>query len=159
MQSFSAVEEIWFFEHSIECSVPKSFAWSFWTDVGNWALDADIESVELEGAFAAGARGVTQSKSSGRIEWQITEVGPGRAVIEFPAPGAVARFVWTFEEQEAGTRITQRVGLSGEQAEAYVDSIGAALASGIPAGMQKFCEAMQEGYRRTTNSNLPSERK
>ena len=71
----------WTFEHTIECSVSSEFAWDFWTNVGNWALDADIDSVEIQGAFVAGAQGVTQSKSSGRIEWRVEELQPGRAVL------------------------------------------------------------------------------
>jgi hypothetical protein len=87
--------EAWAFEHTIDCSVSIDFAWAFWTDVKNWALDAEVNSVELKGPFAAGVRGVTNSKSSGRIEWRIAEVQPGRAIFEFPAPGALGVFVWT----------------------------------------------------------------
>ena len=53
----------WVFEHAMECSVPIELAWNFWTNIGNWALDADVESVELHGEFAAGTRGITHSKS------------------------------------------------------------------------------------------------
>ena len=141
------MEEIWSFEHSIDCNVPEEFAWSFWTNVSNWVLDADIDSVELHGPFADGTQGVTQSKSSGRIEWRIAEVQPGRAVLEFPAPGAVARFAWTFEEIEGRTRITQRVSLFGEQAPTYVDTLAAGLQAGIPAGMRKLCDAMEAAFK------------
>ena len=64
-------DEAWAFESSIVCEVALEFAWRFWTDISNWALDADVESVTLDGDFAAGSRGVTQSKSSGRIEWRV----------------------------------------------------------------------------------------
>lgn len=90
-------EVAWAFEHSINCDVSSEFAWDFWANVRNWTLDADVESVEIDGPFAAGARGFTNSKSSGRVEWRIVDVQPGRAVIEFPLPGALGRFVWTFE--------------------------------------------------------------
>jgi len=122
-------------------------AWDFWTNVSNWALDADVDSVEIHGPFAAGAHGVTQSKSSGRIDWRIAEVQSGRAVLEFPAPGAVARFIWTFEDAAGRTLITQRASLSGEQASQYVSSFGAALQAGIPVGMQKLCAAMEAAAR------------
>jgi hypothetical protein len=36
--------------------------------------------------------------------------------MEVPAPGAVAKFVWTFEEVRGRARTTQRASLSGEQA-------------------------------------------
>jgi hypothetical protein len=138
----------WTFAHTIECGVSPEFAWNFWTNVRNWALDADIESVELLGTFAAGGRGVTHSKSSGKVEWRILEVIPPRkAVLEFPAPGAVAKFVWTFEDANGRTRITQLATLSGEQMAHYAETIGPALRTGIPAGMRKLCEAMQAAGR------------
>ena len=141
------MEEEWTFEHTIECSVSSEFAWDFWTNVSNWALDADLDSVEIQGPFVAGAQGVTQSKSSGRIEWRVAELQPGRAVLEFPAPGAVARFIWTFEDAEGKARITQRVSLAGEGVSAYVDTICRGLQAGIPGGMRKLCKAMEAAAR------------
>jgi hypothetical protein len=98
---------------------------------------------EIDGAFTAGARGFTNSKSSGRVEWRVAEVQAGRAVIEFPLPGAVGRFIWTFEEDGGRTRITQRCTLHGEQAGTYAKAVGPALEAGIPAGMRKLCETME----------------
>src|SRR5437667_3197599 len=72
----------WEFEHAIECSVSIQFAWTFWTNVRNWVLDADVDSIEIQGEFAAGTCGVTHSKSSGRIDWRVTEVvQPRKAVL------------------------------------------------------------------------------
>ena len=138
----------WVFEHTIECGVSVQFAWNFWTNVSNWTLDADVDSIEFQGEFAVGSRGVTNSKSSGRIEWQITELVPQRRVVlEFPALGAVARFAWTFEGVEGRARITQRASLCGEQAATYVESIVPALRAGIPEGMRKLCDAMEAATR------------
>jgi len=134
----------WTFEHSIDCAVAPAFAWSFWTNVSHWALDADVESIEIDGPFSAGARGFTNSKSSGRVEWRIAEVQAGRAVIEFPLSGAVGRFVWTFEDIGGRTRITQRCTLDGEQADAYAKAVGPSLEMGIPAGMRKLSETMEK---------------
>jgi hypothetical protein len=66
------------FEHSIQSDLTPEFAWNFWTDVRHWALDADMESIEIEGVFAAGTRGVTHSKSSGMVEWQIAKAQFGK---------------------------------------------------------------------------------
>jgi hypothetical protein len=136
-------ENAWMFEHSVDCAAPMQFVWNFWTDVRNWALDADVESVEIDGPFAAGARGFTNSKSSGRVEWRIAEARIGKAVIEFPLPDALGRFVWTFEDIGGKTRITQRCTLSGDQASVFAKAIGPALEAGIPAGMRKLCEAVK----------------
>lgn len=145
------MDEKWTFAQTVECSVPKEFAWCFWTNVSNWALDADVVSVELEGPFAVGTKGVTQSKSSGRIEWRIAELQPGRAVLEFPGPGVLARFVFTFEDIKGRTRITQEVSFAGDQASAYAETVGRALEIGIPDGMRRLCQAMEAAARTSKN--------
>ena len=136
-------EPAWAFEHSVDCGVTAEFAWDFWTNVSNWALDSDVESVEIDGPFAAGTRGSTNSKSSGRIEWRIAEARNGRAVIEFPLSGAAGRCVWTFEDITGCTRITQRWTLQGEQAVGYAKIVAPSLEAGIPAGMKKLCRAIE----------------
>jgi len=108
------------FEYSVVAPVALEFAWRFWSEVKNWAFDSDIESVELNGPFAAGTHGVTKSKSSGRIEWVLREVQPGKsAITEIPFLGGVARFEMRFEDAGSGTRITQRVTIEGEKAQEF----------------------------------------
>jgi hypothetical protein len=122
-----------------------------WTDVSHWALDADIEFVEMDGPFRAGARGVTHSKSSGRVEWRVAEVEPGRAVIEFPFPGVVARFAWVFEDVAGRTRITQCASLAGSEACQLADTFGPGLQAGIPGGMEKLSLIMQAAAGASSN--------
>jgi hypothetical protein len=136
-------EPAWAFEHSVDCEVAVEVAWDFWSDVKNWAFDSDVESVEIDGPFAAGTRGFTNSKSSGRIQWRIAEARDGRAVIEFPLPGAVGRCVWTFEDIAGCTRITQRWTLQGERADGYARIVAPDLEAGIPAGMKKLCRVIE----------------
>ncbi|MGH9574670.1 MAG: hypothetical protein ACRD40_14215 [Candidatus Acidiferrales bacterium] len=145
------MDDVWVFEHTIECGVSAEFAWGFWTNVENWKLDSDVVSVEIQGPFATGARGATQTKSFGRLDWHVAELGLRRAVLEFPAQGALARFSYSFQDVDDGrrTRITQRVSLSGEKATAFIDTIGRALEMGIPEGMRKFCGAMEAAARAT----------
>jgi len=137
----------WTFDHSVDCGVTVEFAWAFWTDVRNWAIEADVISVEIDGPFASGARGFTNSKSPGRIDWRVVEARPDRAVIEFQVPGARGRFVWTFEDVEGRTRMTQRCTLEGEQAGELAKIVGPSLEAGIPGGMRKLCEAMEAALR------------
>jgi hypothetical protein len=67
----------------------------------------------------------------------------GKASIEFPLPGAIGRFDWTFEETVQGTRITQHCTLEGEKADTFAKTFGPALEGGIPEGMRKLCSAME----------------
>lgn len=128
------------FEHQLECAVNPGFAWQFWTNPRNWAVDSDVASVELHGPFASGSEGITESRSTGKICWKIRSVEKDKsAVIEVPLPDGVADFHWRFDACPHGTRITQRVFLEGPQAEAYFD----VLKSGIPAGMAKLAQAIE----------------
>jgi hypothetical protein len=139
------MEEFWAFEYAVERPVTRTLAWKFWTDVGNWKLDADIESVALHGPFATGSKGTTISRSAGRIEWRLAEVcAETNAVVEFPLPGAVGLFRWTFEDLGGRTRITQRASISGDQSKVPAGEMASGLEHGIPAGMQKLCEAMTQ---------------
>jgi hypothetical protein len=111
-------------------------------------IDADIQSIEIDGPFEAGARGITHSKASGRVEWLVAAARPGSAVIEIQAPGAVGRLAWTFADAGGRTRITQRASLSGERAPEYATTLGRALEASMPEGMQKLCAAMQAAFQR-----------
>src|SRR5262245_33854265 len=106
------------FEHHVEVQVGRDFAWRFWTDVANWAFDPSVESVELDGPFAAGAKGVTKPRGQAPIEWRLVEVQDrSGALIEIPLPGATISFRWRYEDAAGGAvRITQRVTLKGERA-------------------------------------------
>ena len=132
------------FAHSSACHAPRQFAWDFWTDVANWAIDTDVESIELDGPFAAGARGVTHSKSSGRIAWRLARVDSWGATIECPLPGATVLFCWQFNESGGETRITQHVSLSGAETDRYLEPFRA-LEFNLPAGMEKLCRAIEAG--------------
>lgn len=133
------------FQHSIEVGVSKEVAWRFWTNVENWALDAAIESVNLDGSFTSGAKGTTMMKGADVVQWEIAEVNEGeRAVIEIKMPGTVARFTWKFEELRGEkTRLLQEITLSGEQAEMYAGQMGAGFEQGIREGMTKLAQEME----------------
>jgi len=131
---------MWKFEYSVECEAPRDFAWRFWTHVDNWKLDSDVDSVQLDGPFAAGSRGATKVRNGDLVDWYIVEVrDSSRAVIELPVAGAALRMAWTFEDSAGGgTRITQQMMLSGEQAGAYEETIGRQMEEGMPQGMRKL---------------------
>src|SRR4051812_30292729 len=113
------------FTHSVECPVGREVAWGFWAEVENWAaVDPAVESVRLDGPFAAGTRGETRMSGGGPpVEWRFAEVSEERgAVVEVSLPGASVKFALTFEELgEGSTRITQRVTLEGERADDYAE--------------------------------------
>jgi hypothetical protein len=131
-------------EHIIECPVSRDFAWQFWSNIENWAaVDPAVESVKLNGPFAAGTKGTTKPRGSSPTEWELIEVQKDKsAVIELSVPGAVLRFLWVFESTTSGrTLITQRVMLEGERADDYVAEMRG-LEKGIPEGMRSLVQGM-----------------
>ena len=131
----------WEFAYSIECPLNRAFAWQFWSHVENWLFDVSVESVVLDGPFAAGTTGTTKPRGGDPLNWQLIEVEAGRrAVIAITLPGAVVKFHWRFEDlPNDATRISQQVTLEGESAADYLAG-AAELEKGIPEGMRKLCE-------------------
>jgi Polyketide cyclase / dehydrase and lipid transport len=142
----------WEKSHSVDTSATVDFAWTYWTDVSNW--DDPPARFELEGAFAAGARGVTHLPGQAPILWFIRNVTPGEAAtIEIPVNGAAMSFEWRFAPLAGGrTRITQRVALRGEKSDAYLEH-AKIFAANLPEGMKKMAAAIARAAVRGPSSS------
>ena len=143
---------MWNFEHVVECKADRNLAWQFWTNVSNWAVvDSSVESASLDGPFQSGAKGTTKPRGREPIRWQLEEVQEGRsAVVILPVQGAALRFAWRFEDSAArGTRITQRAAIEGEKAQNYIATVAPELETGIPQGMQKLAQTIEQVAFRT----------
>src|SRR5262249_3731450 len=134
-------EPAWTIEHSVDSDASPAFAWSYWTDVANWSDPP--ATFTLEGPFAPGSRGMTDAPGQPTRHWRIGDVDPGRsATILIPLDGATLAFEWRFEERPGGgTRLTQRISLSGENAAAYLEARSIFEANQV-GGMKKMADAM-----------------
>ena len=133
-------EPVWQFEHSVECYAAPQFAWAWWTNVSNWN-DPPAE-IELVGPFATGSRLITRLPEREPLESVIRSVTPEReATIEMQLPGATLSFFWRFEEltAEKGTRLTQRLTLSGTAARDFVEQV-TVFERTVPDGMKRLAE-------------------
>jgi hypothetical protein len=138
---------MWSFEHSVECKVDRNFAWQFWTNVSNWpVVDSSVESAALDGSFQSGTKGSTKPRDGEAVHWQLDDVQDGRsAIVIIHVPGAALRCAWKFQDSGIrATRITQRVSIEGERAQDYLSTVAPELEKGIPAGMRKLAEAMEQ---------------
>ena len=138
---------MWTFEHSVECRADREFVWRFWTNVSNWPkVDSSADAVWLDGPFRSGARGRTKPLGREPIEWQLEDVQDGRtALFIIPVPSAALRFAWKFEDSETGgTRMTQRATIEGDRAQDYILTVAPELENGIPQGMQKLSDAIDQ---------------
>ena len=136
---------VWEFEHSVVAPVGRRAAWDFWTDPAElMRLEGEaVESIEIDGPFAAGAKGITRQGGEA-IHWSVAHCdAPRRATIEIALEGAVFRTHWTFEEEgEASTKMTQRMELVGDNVAPYVEFMEL-LAANAPRGMARLAEAME----------------
>ena len=136
----------WEMTHSVETNASPAFAWDFWTNVANWA-DPPAE-FELNGPFAGGSHGTTRLPGQEPLRWFIREVTPpNAAAIEMQLDGAALSFEWRFEKLTDGrTKLTQRVALTGENADAYVSQVKSTFTASLPHGMNKLAAAMANAY-------------
>jgi hypothetical protein len=145
---------MWEFEQTVETAANRAFAWSFWTDVSNWAFDTSIEWVRLEGPFASGTKGATKSPGLALVHWTLRDVRAEEgATVEMPLAEARLEFQWTFQETvEGGTRITQRVTLAGPGADIFVEQAAKEFERGIPEGMRKLATLMTGAWNEAENT-------
>jgi uncharacterized protein YndB with AHSA1/START domain len=66
-------------QRSVETSASPAAVWKVWSDTSTWAeWNPDVQSMTLNGPFAAGTSGTMKTKQGTR-QVQLTEVVPGRS--------------------------------------------------------------------------------
>jgi Polyketide cyclase / dehydrase and lipid transport len=135
-------EPAWEVECSVEADVSLRFAWAFWTNIANW-VDPPA-TFELDGPFASGARGTTRLPGQPPFTWVVTDVQPERSfTTELALQGASFLAERRFEALPGGrTRLTQRLELRGENADAYVEGCRAGFEPNLEPGMTRIADAM-----------------
>ena len=127
---------------SVEADVTPDFAWRFRTDISNW--DDPPAKFVIHGPFEAGSYGATELPGQAPLQWQITQVRPGKSfVIEMQLDKATLAFEWQFDESAGHkTKLTQTIVLSGENAAVYVRQVEASFGSNLEAGMSRIAADM-----------------
>lgn len=142
-------------EHSVEAAVTPDFAWQNRTDVSNW--NDPPARFSIEGPFGQGARGTTIIPGQDPLRWIIGLVVPGKSyVVEVLLDGALLSFEWQFDAlPDHGTRLTQRIRLTGDNAEAYVAQVQRGFGPTLAEGMNRIAEQLNEAdatHRAQTDS-------
>jgi hypothetical protein len=134
-------------EHSVEADVSPLFAWNWRTDIKTW--DDPPAQFQLDGPFASGSWGTTLFPGGEPLHWQIRDVRPGAAfIIEVPLDGAAMSIEWLFDAvSNHRTRITQRIVLWGDNAQAYVNQFQAGFGSTLADGMSRIADALEKAER------------
>ena len=137
-------EPVWTFEHSVECTANRNFAWAYWTNIANW--NDPPAKFELDGPFAVGSR-LTTTLPEQTMHSVISSIDPGcAATIEMQLPDAILSFHWRFEElHEDQTLISKRLVLSGPKAKSFVAQVSTMEVS-VPEGMMKVVAAIERAH-------------
>jgi len=81
----------WQFQRSVDCNVPRQFAWNYWTNIANW--NDPPASFHLDGPFANGSR-LTTTLPDQILQSVIRHViADHEAIIEMLKPAAEERRV------------------------------------------------------------------
>src|SRR5947208_6558033 len=102
------------YEASVVTKASAQAAWTAWTDVEGWSAYDHIERARVDGAFQPGA--VITSKARGFPSSRLTitrAAQPSLWVDESRSPGLKMTFEHVIEPGEDGTRLTERVRISG----------------------------------------------
>ncbi len=134
-------------EHSIAVNASLPFVWAERTDVSTWH-DPPAE-FRLDGPFVDGAWGETLMPGQEPVRWQVRDVrAPDGYTVDIPVDGAVIAFTWSFAETEPErTRITQRISITGENAEAYADDVRRSFGATIDDGMKRLGARLEAAAR------------
>ncbi|TMK97630.1 MAG: hypothetical protein E6G34_07955 [Actinobacteria bacterium] len=102
------------YEASAVTKASAEVAWSAWTDVQGWSAYDHIEAAHVDGAFQPGAAITSKAKGFPRSTLTVTRVEPPNLwVDESRSPGMRMTFDHVLEPGEGGTRLTERVHISG----------------------------------------------
>jgi hypothetical protein len=137
----------WQLEHSVEAEVSAAFAWRWRTDIRNW--HDPPARFQLDGPFVNGVWGTTIVEGQPPVRWQIRDVRAGAAfTIEAPLDGATLSCEWRFHAvADRRTRMTQRLVLWGDRADAYVDAVRSGFGSTLADGMRRIADDMTTAAR------------
>lgn len=120
----------WSTEFSIDTSASPEAIWSLFRDVASWrSWNAGIESIALEGPFAAGTTFTMKPPGQDAMRSRLTEVRENECFVdETTVDELTIRVAHRIERKGNGARVTYAVNAEGPGAE----EIGPAVASDFP---------------------------
>jgi uncharacterized protein YndB with AHSA1/START domain len=125
-------------ERSVETKASPQTAWKIWSDTSTWPeWNPDVQSMTLNGPFAAGTTGTMKTKQGTRAI-QLTEVVPGRSFRLETTVIPLTRFA--FVCQVAGsagaTTLSQAIVVGGPLGGLLGGMMGKQIADTFPALLQ-----------------------
>lgn len=126
-------------QRSVETSASPAAVWKIWSDTSTWPeWNPDVQSMTLNGPFAAGTTGTMKTKQGTR-QVQLTEVVPGRSFRLETTVIPLTRFAFDCQvvAGSAGTTmISQAVRVGGPLGGVVGGMMGPQIANTFPALLQ-----------------------
>jgi uncharacterized protein YndB with AHSA1/START domain len=139
-------------ERSVETTASPQAVWKIWSDPPTWQeWNPDVQSMTLNGPFAAGTTGTMKTKQ-GRRQIQLTEVVPGHSFRLETTVIPLSRFA--FECQVAAgpagkTTISQGIRVGGPLGGVVGGMMGKQIADTFPALLQGLAHKAEASERRS----------
>ncbi|WP_431895853.1 hypothetical protein [Nonomuraea sp. bgisy101] len=134
---------MWTYEHSVETDATPEAIWRLWADVERWrAWNADIESIQISGPFAAGAEIVMTPAGQDPVHLRVAEATVDELFVdEARINGLLLRTVHRLDRGERlCTRVVYRMEITGAAADELGPQIGPAVTADWPATMAALVE-------------------
>jgi uncharacterized protein YndB with AHSA1/START domain len=126
-------------QRSVETSASPAAVWKIWSDTSTWAeWNPDVQSMTLNGPFAAGTSGTMKTKQGTR-QVQLTEVVPGRSFRLETTVIPLTRFAFECEVVAGPggkTTISQAIRVGGPLGGLVGGMMGPQIANTFPALLQ-----------------------
>jgi uncharacterized protein YndB with AHSA1/START domain len=126
---------MWEYEHSVDTSADRDALWRLWSDMASWPdWNAGIESIRIDGPFAAGTTFTMTPPDGDPIAMRLTSITPGHEFTDDMDAGDFAvRTVHRLEPLAGGrTRVVYRTVISGPAADHVGPELGPAITADFP---------------------------
>lgn len=100
---------------------------------------------------------MTQLPDREPLHWQLEDVEVGRSyTIASRIEGAVLLWHWRFEAVTGGTRLTQRIGLSGPEVARHAEGVRSGFGSTLEPGMKRIAVLLSEAQAKAEGGHPTS---
>jgi uncharacterized protein YndB with AHSA1/START domain len=126
---------MWRYEHTAQAPVSPEAVWRLWSEVELWPdWNPDIETITIDGPFAAGCKFVMNPDSDESVHMTLEEVVPGTSFTDLAEfNGLVIRTIHLMEPAEGGNlRITYAMEITGPDADTAGAEVGEQITSDFP---------------------------
>jgi uncharacterized protein YndB with AHSA1/START domain len=134
---------MWRYEHTAQAPVSPEAVWRLWSEVDLWPdWNPDIETITIDGPFAAGSKFVMNPGSEEAVHMTLEEVVPGTSFTDLAEfNGLVIRTIHLMEPAEGGNlRITYAMEITGPDADTVGAEVGEQITGDFPETVAALLE-------------------